>query len=1098
MSLSKFFNNRFNILYIIVLAIIIILSFRLATLTIVEGEKYRETADVKKIKDIPIKAPRGKIYDRNGILLADNLTSFTVQLYKNKIKQDNLNEVIYTLTKILDENGETLIDEFPIILDTFVFNNESVETTYTPTEYETYSPSEYVINVLRENKLINEWLNSEALIYGENYNVKERVTLFLQKEYKNFPAELIENNFTFISDTEKVKEFLLNNKIDENISPNGLVEYLLETENRLLLNLLSNSKTRKYTYEFLNKKGLINDISLEGYNFIQDQRYEALKTSLALNYEGITENSTAKEDFIYLTKYHVFDYLFSTVYGEDNSKVIPGEILLEKLLKVYKDLPVTLTEIDGVLTYEYVEGGNKQKYISDLNLESTASAYELVKALALKEGKIINDIIIKDVSYYAQSELLNRGINPNISISAWEYTPLYEKNSWVSNNVGKTENVDAEEIFKKLKKDIDLEEEINDYDARNILVVRDRYKKQGYLSYHPIDICYDISEKTVAMVSERNHELSGINIEIEPIRYYPGKTQAAHILGYLGKISQENEIEEYIVKQKDKYSLDDIIGKTGIEEKFESYLAGQKGKKTVAVNNLGNTIESVAEVAPVPGDNLYLTIDSRLQAKAEEVLEKGLKALQVGGTYESEWGNYKFKDPYKNATSASMVALDVKTGEVLALANYPSYDLNLFATGISTEDWNSLSNDSKDPLAPRPLYNTALLTAIQPGSTFKMVTALAALEKGIDPNAKVNCTGVMKVGGRQFGCWIYNMRGGSHGYQTMYQAIKNSCNFYFWTSMLGENPATGQKHGIKLDFEDVTDMAKKFGLDDRTGIEIDIPREYAGGVPNLENKKSSMSLYLRLFLEENLQYYVKDDYKMDSEELDNSINTIVGWLNEDILTRGEVAKRLEELNFDPYKTHKTKEPLVDTIKYTYINHSVWNAGDSLNLSIGQGGNSYTPIQMANYVATIANGGYRHNVSVVDKLENYDGSKITYKGERTSERIELKNYDNLDVLKEGMRLVANDTIVYNTLPVKVGVKTGTAQKDGINPETGQHFDDFAWYVAFAPYDDPQIAISCVIFQGGTGTHPAPMVRDVIAEYLTLNGTIQKPGTETKGE
>ncbi len=1089
MSLSKFFNNRFNILYIIILVIIIVLSFRLATLTIVEGEKYRETADVKKIKDIPINAPRGKIYDRNGVILADNLTSFTVQLYKNKIKQDNFNEVVYTLSKILDENGETLIDEFPIILDTFAFNKENVETTYTPTEY--------VINVLRENNLINEWLNSETIIYNENYNVKNKVFLFLQKEYNDFPIELVENNFQFIADTEKVKSFLLENKIDENISPNNLIEYLLNQENRIFLNLLSNSKTRRYTYEFLIKKGLVNDISLIGFSFIQDQRYEALKSSLASNYEGITEKSTAKEDFIYLTKYYVFDYLFNTVYGEGDSKVIPGEILIKKLSEVYKDLPVTIKEVDGVLTYEYVEGGNKQKYINELNLESTASAYELVTALALKEGKIINDIIVKDISYYAQSELLNRGINPNISISAWEYTPLYEKSTWVNNNVGKVENIDAEDIFNKLKGDIKLEEEINDYDARNILVVRDRYKKQGYLSYHPIDICYDISEKTVAMVSERNHELSGINVEIEPIRYYPGKTQAAHILGYLGKISQETEIEEYIVKQKDKYSLDDIIGKTGIEEKFESYLAGEKGKKTVAVNNLGNTIESVAEVAPIPGDNLYLTIDSRLQVKAEEVLEKGLKALQVGGTYESEWGNYKYKDPYKNATSASLVAIDVKTGEVLALANYPSYDLNLFATGISAEDWNSLLNESKDPLAPKPLYNTALLTAIQPGSTFKMVTALAALEKGIDPNAKVYCAGVMEVGQRKFGCWIYNMYGRKHGAQTIYEAIKNSCNFYFWTSMLGENPATGQKHGVKLDFEDVTEMAIKFGLNDPTGIEIDIPKEYSGGVPNLENKKSSARLYLRLFLEENLQFYIKDGYNMDSEELNNAINNIVGWLNEDIITRGEVYKRLEGLNFNPDKTHNSKVPLVDILKYTYINHSVWNAGDSLNLSIGQGGNSYTPIQMANYVATIANGGYKHNVSVIDKLVTYDGSEITYKGERTSERIELTNYDNLKVLQEGMRQVANDGIL-KTFPVQFGVKTGTAQKDGINPETGQPYDDFAWFVAYAPYDDPQIAVSCVIFQGGLGTYPTPIVRDVIAEYLTLSGALQRPGTETKEE
>ena len=265
------------------------------------------------------------------------------------------------------------------------------------------------------------------------------------------------------------------------------------------------------------------------------------------------------------------------MYGEEKSKVIPGKILLEKLSAAYNDIPVALSETDGVLTYEYKEGGSKEKYISELKLDSTVSAYDLVKALALKEGEIINDVIVNDVSYYAQSELLNLGINPNISISAWEYTPLYEKANWITKNVGKVDKVNAEEIFNKLKKDIDLDQEISDYDARSILVVKDRYSKQGYLSYHPIDICYDISEKTVAMVSERNHELSGINIEIEPIRYYPGKTQAAHLLGYLGKISQEAEIEEYIVKQKDKYSLDDIIGKTGIDEKFESYLAGQKG-----------------------------------------------------------------------------------------------------------------------------------------------------------------------------------------------------------------------------------------------------------------------------------------------------------------------------------------------------------------------------------------------------------------------------------------------------------------------------------------------------------------------------------------
>lgn len=1121
MGLFKFFKNRFNILYIIILLIITMLSFRLATLTIVEGSKYREIADVKRIRDIPIKSPRGKIYDRNGVILADNLTSFTVQLYKSKIKPANFNDTIYTLTKILDANGETLIDEFPIVLDSFVFkkkaDTETEKTELGDGEVSTQdssqnkniilSPNEYVIRLIREKKLIGEWLNGETQIYGEKFIIKDKVLQFLQREYKDFPVELVDGQIKFIDNEEKFKEFLVNNKIDENISIDALTEYLLDTENRIFLNLFSNSKVRRYSYEFLNSKGLADDIELIDYSFIQDQRYEALKDSLVLEYEGITKESNAKEDFIYLVKQHAFDNLFNSIYTENNNKIIPATILLNALKEKYQDLPVDIKEEDGKLIYEYLQSDSIQKYFDMLNLDETISAYELIKTLTLLyNAEVVDEIIVeKSIVYYAQQELLNSGINPNISVATWEYSALRDKNNWIENSQNDI-NISAKELFENLKKELfkDSKDEVkpkynvNDYEARNILIVKDRVDKQKYLSYHPIDICYNISEKTVAMISERNHELGGVNVEIEPIRYYPEKKLAAHILGYLGKISQDYEKEEYLVKQKDKYSLDDIIGKTGVEEKFENYLAGQKGKKTVAVNSVGNMIESVAELAPVPGNDLYLTIDSRLQRKTEEVLEKGLKGIQTGKDYQSEWGNYKyFQGAFKNATSGSMVVLDVKTGETLALANFPSYDLNLFATGISTEDWNSLSTESRDPLAPKPLWNTALQTAIQPGSTFKMVTALAALEKGINPNAQVYCAGHMEIGERTFGCWIYNMYRGAHGYQNLYQALQHSCNFYFYVSMLGKNPAFGdQKHGVKLDFDDVTDMAAKLGLNDRTGIEIDIPREKAVGVPNVENKKLSTRRSLRLFLEENLQYFVKDDYKMSTDELNKAVKTITDWVNEDPqLTRTETYNRLKDLNFNPDKTYKSKIPLVDHIKYSYLNDATWKVGDSLNLSIGQGDNAYTPLQMVNYVSIIANGGYKHNVTVVDKIVKY-GESEPIKLERSSERIELNNYKNLEYLKEGMRLVALDSTVFNSLGFQIGAKTGTAQKQGINPETGQNYDDFGWYVAFAPYDDPQIAVVCVLFQGGTGTYASPMIRDVIAEYFVLNGQMQRPVVESE--
>ncbi|MPN32059.1 Penicillin-binding protein A [bioreactor metagenome] len=148
------------------------------------------------------------------------------------------------------------------------------------------------------------------------------------------------------------------------------------------------------------------------------------------------------------------------------------------------------------------------------------------------------------------------------------------------------------------------------------------------------------------------------------------------------------------------------------------------------------------------------------------------------------------------------------------------------------------------------------------------------------------------------------------------------------------------------------------------------------------------------------------------------------------------------------------------------------------------------MQMANYVSTIANGGYRRNVSIVKDLKKYDGSNTDYVPKRESERIELKDYSHLETLKKGMKLVSekDSALPYSNFPVQVGSKTGTAQKEGTNPETGKPYDDFAWYVAFAPYDDPQIAVACVIFQGGSGRYPTPIVRDVLGEYLSLYGTV----------
>lgn len=1147
MSVQKFFKSRYNIIYVIIVLLLVVLGFRMAVLTIVQGEDYRQMADVKKIKDIPVKAPRGKIYDRNGVLLADNITSFTVQMYTDQVKKENFNDVSFILSKILDENGERPIDDFPIELDTFEYIDEELEKVQIDTalnvvantgianagtkdvESEVIIPSyesaqEKVIKLVKGN--LYGWLDYQTTLYEETFNAKNNVINILKKDIEDMPIDLVDGQFVYIKEedeekietveteeknetketeiaaqvdsngqpveTDPIKIWLKKNELSVNNNPNQTIIDLLLKENKYVLNLFSNSKIRRLSFDFLKSKNLLNNIKIVEYSFVQDIEYKQIKQSLNSEYEEITTKSLAKDDFVFLTMKYSIDNLLQTVYESDTQIFTPGSVLCDRLKEIYPDLPVEFNVNGEFGTFEYTDEVLKNKYLNQLHLSENTIAYDFIKELAVKNYDVLYKVITdEDVKYYSQLELLKYE-NPNISIADWEYTPIRNKRIWISNNLNSldenAQNYTAEEVFYLLIEKLEIESGINDYDLRNMLVIRERYKKTSYLSYHPIDICYEISEKTVAMISERSHELLGINVEIEPIRYYPEYSSAAHVLGYLGKIAQDYEVNEYVVEKG--YSPDDIIGKTGIEEKFEEYLRGEKGKKTVEVNNVGKTIKSVSNQAPVPGDDLYLTLDIRLQKKAEESLEKGLKLIQTGGVYESEWGNFTFKDQYKNATSGALVAIDVKTGEVLALANYPSYDLNMFSTGISSEDWNSLLNDSKDPLAPKPLYNISLLTAIQPGSTFKMVTALAALEKGVDPNTEVYCAGTAKVGERNFSCWIYNMFGGAHGYENMYEAIRDSCNFYFYTTVLGENPATHLNHTVKVDVEDIIDVANKFGLDSKTGIEIDIPRESSGGVPSIEGKKVSIRVYLRLFLESNIERYLENGYKIDDSMKNEIVEEIASWVDrEDVMTRGEVYDGLKALKLNPDKTNDNNVPLGDIIKYSYINQAVWNSGDNLNISIGQGSNAYTTIQMANYISVISNGGYKHNVSVVKDLKKYDGSPTDYVVRRESERIELTDYNHLEVLKEGMKLVseADSASPYANFPVEVGSKTGTAEKEGINPETGEPYSDFAWYVAFAPYDDPQIAVACVLFQGGSGRYPTPIVRDVIGEYIKFYGT-----------
>ena len=350
------------------------------------------------------------------------------------------------------------------------------------------------------------------------------------------------------------------------------------------------------------------------------------------------------------------------------------------------------------------------------------------------------------------------------------------------------ENISAEEAFYNFKDRYEISN-IDVTEARKIMSIRYQITTEGYSSTKALTIADDIPREAVAEFSENSDKYPGTNIVVEPIREYTQGTLAAHVVGYASKISSE-EYEQ----RKDTYSQNDIIGKTGVESVFEEYLKGKNGTKQIDMAVDGTiTAEYTAEEA-VEGSDVVLTIDAELQRVTEEVLASNLQKIQTGG----------FGRAYA-ATASTCVVMDVRTGDILAMANVPTYNPQDFVGGISTENWNKYINDPA-----KPLVNKAIQNSYSPGSIFKMITAIAGLESGvINSSTRINDTGVYnKYPDSPKNCWYYTDYHRGHGWLNVSQAIQKSCNYFFYE--------TADRMGI-----DVLDQyATYFGLGEKTGVEL--------------------------------------------------------------------------------------------------------------------------------------------------------------------------------------------------------------------------------------------------------------------------------------
>ena len=375
-----------------------------------------------------------------------------------------------------------------------------------------------------------------------------------------------------------------------------------------------------------------------------------------------------------------------------------------------------------------------------------------------------------------------------ISINPFQFTIEGETLSKWKETYELDENISAEEAFYNFKDRYEISNS-DITETRKIMSIRYQITTEGYSSTKALTIADDIPREAVAEFSENSDKYPGTNIVVEPIREYTQGTLAAHVIGYASKISSEEYKE-----RKDTYSQNDIIGKTGVESVFEEYLKGKNGTKQIDMSVDGTITAEYTAKEAVEGSDVVLTIDAELQRVTEEVLASNLQKIQSGG----------FGKAYA-ATASSCVVMDVRTGDVLAMANVPTYNPQDFVGGISTENWNKYINDPA-----KPLVNKAIQNSYSPGSIFKMVTAIAGLETGaINSNTRINDTGVYtKYPDSPKNCWYYTDYHRGHGWLNVSQAIQKSCNYFFYE--------TSDRIGI-----DVLDQyATYFGLGKKTGVEL--------------------------------------------------------------------------------------------------------------------------------------------------------------------------------------------------------------------------------------------------------------------------------------
>ncbi|MEN6326856.1 MAG: penicillin-binding protein 2 [Syntrophomonas sp.] len=582
---------------------------------------------------------------------------------------------------------------------------------------------------------------------------------------------------------------------------------------------------------------------------------------------------------------------------------------------------------------------------------------------------------------------------------------------------------DYDQVSKRL---IDI---LNDYYPEiTVEYVNQKIELQKSRLFEPVIIMRDIPWELVVKLEENRRDLLGVTVTVEPLRFYPQGSLAGHVLGYIHSINPD----ELTGTETPKYSIASLIGKSGVEKYYEQELRGKDGARRVEVDSRGRPVRELVTLEPESGNNLYLTIDLNLQKVMEKSMETTLKNLQ---------------SKYPKARVGSAVVLNVKTGEILAMCSNPP---------MFPDDWKGNLSSARlhyyipqaydyDPLNPGATVNRAIQSTYPPGSTFKPVTGMAALDSGMmDPEAYVNCGGAY---------WIapYIKCTGVHGNVNYKSAMAVSCNTYF------------QEMGRRATKDEMIRVANEMGLGSKTGV--DLPEEKSGRLPTTAWKK------------EYWGNITDQKYEALQKQLEDRYAQLLKAAGSD-----EERTRLE-------KKHKNEKIRLEAqYESEYNFQTAWQNFDTFNMSIGQGYNDYSVMQLANYIATIANGGNLMRPHVVRKIVSHDNKVVKQNQPELIRKVDIKD-TTLEITRLAMTQVTQPGgtayFLFSNFPanIKVGAKTGTA-------ETGRKGDDrlgefHGVFVAFAPFDNPQIAFAGVVEYGRHGSESAGWVaKAVFEQYFGL--------------